>query len=308
MIATLVCVGLLLAVWIDRQPKGRGSVKREIPSMAVRRDDPGREDGGLSATPAEFATLVCTVDTDGDPGMLRAREADGTEAAGTVNGNDLVLQLEPGTWTVTWVAPGRAYARRFRTLGTLSVDAGDVRSCQLTLAGLVFRGNLVDEEGRPAPEARVEGCGARVEVGSDGRFEGVLRPNARGPCVVRAAWRDGQLVRFGEEVQVDPFAVGGGVELAVDTSPVAGLGVGFRMSEEGALVDRVIEGSPAWVAGLEVGDLITRVDGEDVAGLGTYEFVELATGPEGSTARITVRFEDEVEELSFRRERLAERE
>jgi carboxyl-terminal processing protease len=60
----------------------------------------------------------------------------------------------------------------------------------------------------------------------------------------------------------------------------------------------VVEGGPAWEAGLEVGDVIISVDGEAVDGLDQQEFVRRMTGPEGSSVEFEISYRDDVEEPS----------
>ena len=47
---------------------------------------------------------------------------------------------------------------------------------------------------------------------------------------------------------------------------LVGIGVVFTVTEEGLLLDRVLDASPALEAGLRGGDLILQVDGHSVMG------------------------------------------
>jgi len=92
------------------------------------------------------------------------------------------------------------------------------------------------------------------------------------------------------------------------------LGVYFQMAEEGAEIMDVIEGSPAEDAGLEIGDVITAVDGEAVtatnpldAVIGQYEpgdRVRMTVLRDGDEETIRVRLESRPVQLPFNQEDL----
>lgn len=75
-----------------------------------------------------------------------------------------------------------------------------------------------------------------------------------------------------------------------DTSLV-GIGVVYSLTEEGILVDRALEGSPAQAAGLQGGDYILAVDGKSVQGLELSAVSSMIQGEEGTPVRITYRRE-----------------
>ncbi len=58
-------------------------------------------------------------------------------------------------------------------------------------------------------------------------------------------------------------------------------------------------GSPAEAAGLEPGDLIVAIDGEDMSGIPGDLVIKKVLGPAGSTVELTVHREGESEPLSF---------
>ena len=66
-----------------------------------------------------------------------------------------------------------------------------------------------------------------------------------------------------------------------------GIGLALNPSPEGALVARVYPGAPGARAGLEAGDIITAVDGLNVAGMNTDAISARIRGPEGSSVAIT---------------------
>ena len=67
-----------------------------------------------------------------------------------------------------------------------------------------------------------------------------------------------------------------------------GLGVELKADDGALLIVRVIPGSPAARSGLQAGDRITAVDGQQTAALSTDEAAALLTGEEGSIAYVTV--------------------
>jgi carboxyl-terminal processing protease len=82
-----------------------------------------------------------------------------------------------------------------------------------------------------------------------------------------------------------------------------GIGIYMQISEGEVLVERPIKGSPASDAGLQRGDVIVRVDGEEVAaltaGLSDAEIVsevaERIRGPKGSSVTLSIRRAPAVE-------------
>ena len=83
-------------------------------------------------------------------------------------------------------------------------------------------------------------------------------------------------------------------ELEIGTSGEFG-GVGMEVAvENGALkVVSPIEGSPADLAGIKPGDLITEIDGKPTQGMVVFEAVKLLRGPKGSKVTITLTREGE---------------
>lgn len=92
------------------------------------------------------------------------------------------------------------------------------------------------------------------------------------------------------------------------------LGVFFQMTDEGAEIMEVVEGSPAEDAGLETGDVITEVDGKAVtathpldAVIGRYEpgdRVRLTVLRDGDEETIRVQLESRPVQLPFNQEEL----
>ncbi len=76
----------------------------------------------------------------------------------------------------------------------------------------------------------------------------------------------------------------------------AGIGIYFTVDEEGPLVLHIFEDSPAQSAGLLVGDRMLAADGVSLEGLDSEEIALLLKGEEGTSFRLLVRRETEVEE------------
>ncbi len=91
------------------------------------------------------------------------------------------------------------------------------------------------------------------------------------------------------------------------TGSFEGIGAVVRINEEEELeIVRPFKGQPAEQAGLQPGDIVLQVDGQDVAGYGIYEAVTLIRGPKGTTVVLTVRREgvDEPFDVSIERARI----
>ena len=71
-------------------------------------------------------------------------------------------------------------------------------------------------------------------------------------------------------------------------------GLGIEVTMEGGLVKVVspIDDTPAFKAGIEPGDFITHLDGEQIQGVTLPDAVEKMRGPAGSTIKLTIRRAD----------------
>ncbi|WP_371155723.1 S41 family peptidase [Jannaschia sp. 2305UL9-9] len=78
-------------------------------------------------------------------------------------------------------------------------------------------------------------------------------------------------------------------DMQVDTrGEFGGLGIEVTQEEGYVKVITPMDGTPAFEAGVEAGDFITAVDGENLLGLTLEEAVELMRGPIGSEILVTV--------------------
>ena len=68
-----------------------------------------------------------------------------------------------------------------------------------------------------------------------------------------------------------------------------GIGVGLQQTAGGVQIGEVMRYSAAEEAGLQIGDLIVKIDGEDVSGAETADVASRLRGQEGTTVSMTVR-------------------
>jgi carboxyl-terminal processing protease len=92
-------------------------------------------------------------------------------------------------------------------------------------------------------------------------------------------------------------------ERTVAQGRLAGIGAEVQMKGGEVVVVAPMDGSPAKKAGLRSGDVIVKVDGKPVAGLGLLQVVDWIRGPVGTTLTLTVRDPgtDETRKLSLTR-------
>jgi hypothetical protein len=77
--------------------------------------------------------------------------------------------------------------------------------------------------------------------------------------------------------------------LAGSTNDIGQAGITVVSSPDGLLVTAVEPDSPALAAGIQVGDTVTALDSNPVAGLSAAEFVRQERGPAGSEVTLTIR-------------------
>jgi carboxyl-terminal processing protease len=93
-------------------------------------------------------------------------------------------------------------------------------------------------------------------------------------------------------------------ELQVDTKGEFG-GIGIVITKEDGRITVIspIEGTPAFEAGIETGDIIIGVDDKSTKDMSLWEAVKLMRGPVGEPVEITVQRKNEKEPLVFELER-----
>ncbi|MCL0041842.1 S41 family peptidase [Peptococcaceae bacterium] len=76
-----------------------------------------------------------------------------------------------------------------------------------------------------------------------------------------------------------------------------GIGIEIRMEEEQPVITRIFDNSPAKLAGLEVGDIIIKVDGENTHALPLEIVSAKIRGEENTTVVLTIKRNDEIIEV-----------
>jgi len=69
---------------------------------------------------------------------------------------------------------------------------------------------------------------------------------------------------------------------------ITGIGIDLEKRKRGFVVVSPIEGSPAWRAGIETGDLIDRIDGVEAAPLDWNDAISRIQGPAGSEVALSI--------------------
>lgn len=80
-----------------------------------------------------------------------------------------------------------------------------------------------------------------------------------------------------------------------------GVGIQIETKNDEVVVSSPIEGSPAEESGIETGDVVVAVDGEDVRGQDLGKVAEKVRGPEGTNVELTVLRGDEEREFTVER-------
>ncbi|NNJ24615.1 S41 family peptidase [Alienimonas chondri] len=106
-------------------------------------------------------------------------------------------------------------------------------------------------------------------------------------------------VGYGADLTVIPAVTAG----PLDTS-VVGLGVELKEHDRGVVIVKPLAGGPAAAAGLKRGDVITKVDGQDLAGRGLNGAADLIVGREGTTVQLRVMRDNRFGTFNLRRARV----
>lgn len=91
----------------------------------------------------------------------------------------------------------------------------------------------------------------------------------------------------------------------MESGTQTGIGVTVQYDEEGLLIVEVAEGYPADKSGMEVGDIITAVEGEKVSDTGYDEAVASVKGEENTEVQLTVMRDGEEMEFTVTRSEIS---
>ncbi len=88
---------------------------------------------------------------------------------------------------------------------------------------------------------------------------------------------------------------------AILEEQMVGIGVELKTHESGALINDVLENSPALEGGLKGGDVITGIDGKSVAGQSLGQIADQIGGPTGTSVTLQIEREGRRYTVSLRR-------
>jgi hypothetical protein len=215
----------------------------------------------------------------------------------SVNGSDGSFEigpLRPGKYTLS----ARSGANATGESKTFEIrDSRAVTGIRIVLpAGAIVEGVVRDSAGNPVPRARVELFEAfsrfakpSTLTGADGtyRIDGV--PPGRRSLRVSAR---GFMTRLASGIEVKAGTNTRDVSLAPEESgkkfSFGGIGAVLSQTADGIIVQKTMEGKPAALYGLQPGDLIRGIDGEDTADTRLDRVVEKLRGEEGAPVTVEV--------------------
>lgn len=78
-------------------------------------------------------------------------------------------------------------------------------------------------------------------------------------------------------------------------------GIGVQFNNQAKLITRVYPGTPAQQAGIKAGDIIVKVDGQDISGFTSDELVSAITGDVGTQVTLTIRRDGQTQDITITR-------
>jgi membrane-associated protease RseP (regulator of RpoE activity) len=202
-------------------------------------------------------------------------------------------RLVPGTYVLTAATAGRPPARSTPIL----VNSGAVTdNIKIVIAqGGVIEGNVFDEQHAPLADVELRFDLVSVVAQSDA----VATTDASGHYRLEGAppglftistHKDGYRTKL-----VSGLSVSSGRTIAKDITltkgnglELAGIGATLAPSGNGIALAAVLSGDPADRVGLQVGDRIVRIDGEEIAGLSLVDAIQRLRGEPGAVVGLTV--------------------
>ncbi len=169
-----------------------------------------------------------------------------------------------------------------------------------------IQGEVVDRRGHPA-DALVFSTQCQGQTKTENGFFD-LYFFAAGPieCDLQARTQHGLLnaISKTEWLTIHPEEQNW-VQLSIDTEPQGGLGVAFELNGDGAEITWVHPGGPARREGLQIGDIIVEVSGENFVGVYDQNaFIQTTVGPIGS--EVSLRLAGESQNRTLNRGHIAE--
>jgi hypothetical protein len=211
----------------------------------------------------------------------------------------MLEKLAPGTYVLSYGAEGRSAARS----SPIEVASGRTTSgIRLVLSrGGTVEGQVFDEVSRqPLAGAQVAFDASTSTRGesvapattdAQGKFR--LENAPRGPFSLRVDLK-GYNTRILSGLRVDPKATLDreiGLTAAGDggaKTEFGGVGAVLTQTRDGIAFGGVFEGGAAERAGVQQGDLIKKIDGDSVDGLGITDCIQRLRGEPGSTVRVAL--------------------
>ena len=215
----------------------------------------------------------------------------------TVNASDgsfEVKALRPGKYTLAARGSGGAVGES----APFEIRASNTtRGVKIVLPSEAsIEGTIRDPEGQPVPQARVELFEAFAKfsmpstvTGPDGRFriDGVatgrrsLRVSAKGFVTQIASGIDVNRGDNTRDVVLKRGAAGRNFTFG-------GIGAVLGQTSDGIIIRQTMDGKPAAASGLQAGDIVRTVDGQDIAQKRLDRVIEMLRGEEGASVRVEV--------------------
>ncbi|WP_437316661.1 carboxypeptidase regulatory-like domain-containing protein [Sorangium sp. So ce385] len=222
--------------------------------------------------------------------------------------------LAPGRYVLTVSAAGRPPTRS----SAVDVEAGrTTEGVRIVLPrGATLKGRVLDAASRaPVVEAQVEldsvtssGANAISLVLTDANGEYALEGvPARGPFSVRVRHEDYMAKIVSGLDARGTGAARADIELRMlddggSREELTGIGAMLSVSSSGVTIAGLIEGGPAASAGLQQGDVIVRIDGENAKELPLADCIQRLRGPVGTRVSVGVERDGQVIDVTMRRD------
>jgi len=277
----------------------------ELTTRTSNNTDPG----ALSARRIAGAAALVVIIAGSLTGMADAREPNTSKVGAASSVSD--DYSKPLSKSKSGSKVSEARAPRAGDSGTTTMIFQESDGTDTYSVRIVDGDATAEVNGKPVPADRVRREGDQITIlGEDGQvlktFTVAAAPEA---FAGRAGARAGRnVLRFEPAERLNllrryqPGAGSGGVVMGEMTNaPPVMIGVTMNDSDggEGIEIDSVIEGLPAAKAGLEVGDVITHLDGERALERGQLREVLLTKKP-GDTLELTVDRDGETKRLTLK--------